>query len=392
MKYYQEAIDVLKQCITANGFVASPIVKDNYARVWSRDSMIAGIASLLSGNEACIESFRKSVIFLGEYQNKFGQIPSNVSSDGKSVSFGSLVGRVDATSWWIIGACLVSKYFPEHKTPLQSKVSKAFDILEAWEFNGRGLIYTPLGGNWADEYVSQGYVLYDQLLRLWSLKLYSNIFHDDERKLEYENKTALIIANYKSGNLIDKNIYHPSAYSSFNNKSGYWASAFFPAGYDTRWDAAANALVLLLGLENEPTKIASAVDVMAVTNKSYQIPVFAPVILKGDADWSLLSHNYSYQFKNNPHEFHNGGSWPVFTGLLSLGLFLNGFDGLSGKILEAQELSMENNPDDMFTEFWNINTSKPGGVNPLGFSAAGYIFMAHACNSEKETIKKLWGC
>ncbi len=392
MKYYQEAIDVLKQCITENGFVASPIVKDNYARIWSRDSMIAGVASLLTEDAECIESFRKSVLYLSEYQNKFGQIPSNVSSDGKSVSFGSLVGRVDATSWWIIGACLISKNFPEYKSELQPRIIKAFDILEAWEFNGRGLIYTPLGGNWADEYVSQGYVLYDQLLRLWGFKLFADIFEDQQRKMDYDNKKELVIANYKSDNLIDKNVYHPSAYSSFNNKSGYWASAFFPAGYDTRWDAAANALVLLLGLENEPEKIASAVELMAQQNRTYQIPVFAPVISKGDPDWSLLSHNYSYQFKNNPNEFHNGGSWPVFTGLLSMGLFLNGFDGLSGKIFQAQELSMDNNESDMFTEFWNIKTGEPGGVNPLGFSAAGYLFMAHACSSEKETIKLLWGC
>jgi GH15 family glucan-1,4-alpha-glucosidase len=392
MKYYQEAIDVLHQCITENGFVASPIVKDNYARIWSRDSMIAGMASLLSGDAECIESFKRSVLFLSEHQNKFGQIPSNVSSDGNSVSFGSLVGRVDATSWWIIGACLISKNFPEYKSELQPRIAKAFDILEAWEFNGRGLIYTPLGGNWADEYVSQGYVLYDQLLRLWGLKLFADIFEDQQRKIDYENKKELVIANYKSGNLIDKNTYHPSAYSTFYNKSGHWASAFFPAGYDIRWDAAANALVLLLGLESEPSKIAGAADALANANTTYQIPVFSPVIKKEDPDWRLLSHNFSYQFKNNPHEFHNGGSWPVFTGLLSMGLFLNGFDGMSQKILSAQESAMDEHEEDRFTEYWNIHTAKPGGVNPLGFSAAGYIFMAHACSSDAQTIKNLWGC
>jgi hypothetical protein len=42
---------------------------------------------------------------------------------------------------------------------------------EAWEFNNKGLLYVPLSGNWADEYITDGYVLYDQLLRVWALKV-----------------------------------------------------------------------------------------------------------------------------------------------------------------------------------------------------------------------------
>jgi hypothetical protein len=40
-----------------------------------------------------------------------------------------------------------------------------------WEFNNKGLLYVPLSGNWADEYITDGYVLYDQLLRfgLWKV-------------------------------------------------------------------------------------------------------------------------------------------------------------------------------------------------------------------------------
>jgi hypothetical protein len=44
-------------------------------------------------------------------------------------------------------------------------------VLDAWEFNGKHLVYVPQSGDWADEYVQHGYVLYDQLLRLWALEL-----------------------------------------------------------------------------------------------------------------------------------------------------------------------------------------------------------------------------
>jgi hypothetical protein len=32
-------------------------------------------------------------------------------------------------------------------------------------------LYVPLSGNWADEYITDGYVLYDQLLRVWAEKV-----------------------------------------------------------------------------------------------------------------------------------------------------------------------------------------------------------------------------
>jgi hypothetical protein len=32
-------------------------------------------------------------------------------------------------------------------------------------------LYVPLSGNWADEYITDGYVLYDQLLRVWAFVL-----------------------------------------------------------------------------------------------------------------------------------------------------------------------------------------------------------------------------
>ena len=35
-------------------------------------------------------------------------------------------------------------------------------------------------------------------------------------------------------------------------------------------------------------------------------------------DWEMkeLESNYAYTFRNKPHEFHNGGLWPVWNGFL----------------------------------------------------------------------------
>ena len=47
--------------------------------------------------------------------------------------------------------------------------------MDAWEFNGKQLMYVPQGADWADEYLQHGYILFDQLLRIWALELAGKI-------------------------------------------------------------------------------------------------------------------------------------------------------------------------------------------------------------------------
>jgi hypothetical protein len=38
-------------------------------------------------------------------------------------------------------------------------IQKCLQFLEAWEFNNKHLLYVSPSGNWADEYITDGYVL-----------------------------------------------------------------------------------------------------------------------------------------------------------------------------------------------------------------------------------------
>ena len=82
--YTEKALQTIYQAITPNGILASSIQKDNYAKVWSRDSMMTGIVGLLMQDEKIIAAHQHSVITLAKYQSENGQIPSNVSFNGKS--------------------------------------------------------------------------------------------------------------------------------------------------------------------------------------------------------------------------------------------------------------------------------------------------------------------
>ena len=175
--YYDKAIELLHKVSTPYGFLASAENTSNYQRVWARDGVICGLAALVSDDRKLIETFKSTLETLAKYQHEIGTIPSNVliGTDKIDVSYGGLAGRVDAVTWFVIGVCqyaflrkddsFVKKY--------EIEIEKALRLLEAWEFNNKHLVYVPLSGNWADEYITDGYVLYDQLLRIWALRSYN---------------------------------------------------------------------------------------------------------------------------------------------------------------------------------------------------------------------------
>lgn len=390
--YTVKAISLLHECATDAGFTASPQVHDNYCRVWSRDSMLAGLASFIVGDTKGIDTLKRSVLSLGKHQSNTGQIPSNISIDGSIVSYGSLAGRIDATTWWIIGACWSIQRNSYLKQELEPKIQRALHLLDCWEMNDKGLIYTPLGGNWADEYISQGYVLYDQLLRLWALRAYFQISKEESFREKAERLQNLLELNYSFTKEKTEQHYHPVAYEKAFEKLPYWAMSFSPAGYDKRWDMAANAFALLLQLNQEPQETENYLLNIIKENGNAMLPVFFPVIEREDVEWNLLKNNFLYTFKNEPNHFHNGGSWPVFLGLLSLGFRVNERNVVPQLILNQMHDLFENHDESVhFSEYWNNKTMLPGGVAKLGFSAAGYLMLS-AHSENVSDLKKLLLC
>jgi glycogen debranching enzyme len=178
--FTDKALEIIKKSIIPEGILASSAKVDNYARIWARDSSMTGIVGVWQQDKVIVEGLKNSILTLLKHQNHLGQIPSNVAvyEEGEKASFGSLVGRIDCNSWWIIASCIYLKYSKDEvlKKQLEEPIKKAFHCLETWEYNSRGLLYGPLGGNWADEYVTSGYTLYDNVLRFWAFKIFARIF------------------------------------------------------------------------------------------------------------------------------------------------------------------------------------------------------------------------
>jgi glycogen debranching enzyme len=101
-----------------------------------------------------------------KFQHKHGQIPSNVDVRNKKVSYGGTTGRVDAILWFLVGFSQYVKrtgdtaFLKKH----YKKFKKAYELVNLYEFNNKDFVYVPLSGDWADEYIQEGYILYDEVL------------------------------------------------------------------------------------------------------------------------------------------------------------------------------------------------------------------------------------
>lgn len=380
MTTIDHAFQILHQSCTPQGILASAEHHDNYNRVWARDSMMAGLAGYWQNDPIVMAAFKASVISLAKQQSRQGQLPSNIAFDPygniEKVSYGGLCGRVDATTWWLIGACMLGQDDTAFATSMYDTVVRAFGVLTVWEYNDRGLMYVPLGGNWADEYVTQGYTLYDQLLRLWALQEAATTYQNKTWALQAQQLRRLLSENYWLQNAPPTLPYHATAWHNAPNRPSYWACSLAPNGYDTRWDMPANALALCLGLGNkaQQTAVIQYIEAWAAAEGSWLLPVFYPVIDAKHPDWQLLSNNYAYSYKNKPYHFHNGGVWGIFLGWLARGLYNVGRNDLATQIhTDLVNALQREDPPHTFYEYIAFDTKKAGGTPHLCFTAAGVL-------------------
>lgn len=396
---YQKSMDLLEKASTPNGILASIFDKDNYKRVWARDGIISGLAGLLANSKKVIDSFKVTLNLLATHQGPQGQIPSNIkindSGDVEAVSYGGLAGRVDSLPLFIIGVTTLARLtndisFAEGKLP---NLRKCFSLLDSWEFNNRGFIYVPRSGDWADEYILEGYILYDQLLRLWALRCFLSYFDDESLKEKEQFLSEAIMINYwpHIDNINSDMVYHKYAFKSFIKKNyelSYSLPAFTPSGYINKFDALANALLILLNLtgDNQRNIILDYGQKIIMNNPCKMIPAFWPPITDNDPEWNLLKTNYSYSFKNKPYHYHNGGVWPMVNGFWGMALNRAGktdeAENLLNSIVESVKKGKENT-EWAFYEYSDSLKGKPGGTAQLTWSAAGLVLLKNSLEGKK---------
>lgn len=397
---YRRAVALLHACSTPDGFLAAPTNTANYRRVWARDGVMIGLAALLAGDPELIETFRRTLEFLARHQGPQGEIPSNADGNSGRVSYGGTTGRVDSDLWFIIGC---GEYWratgdDDFVTRLRPVLDRVLFLLRAWEFNNRGLLFVPPAGDWADEYIESGYVLYDQLLYLQAQRTLTAIHRhrsgapDADLEARARRLHRLIVDNYwfygVDGEPAD--VYHETLYQKGHDaphgQCEYWAPFFSPHGYGFRFDAFANVLVSLLDVAADDRRrhVDHCVTQMVGEGPAL-LPAFHPVIKPLDEAWEHLQVNYSNTFRNQPYEYQNGGLWPMITGFYVADLARRGRTREARAFLDgihwANSLAMDGEPWS-FPEFVHGRNWTPGGTPRQGWSAAAAVIGHHAVRGE----------
>jgi hypothetical protein len=374
-----KALELLREASSEKGFLASSSSISNYKRVWARDGVICSLAVIASKDKKLIATARETLLNLAKYQHEHGNIPSNIyfKGDVAKVSFGGLSPRVDTLSWFIIGVCHYS-YFQKDRDffeNLKPNILKAFRLMEIWEYNYKDLMHVPRSGNWADEYPTQGFTLYDQVLRVWALRSFSYL-ENNPSLVDKENSILnQIQLNFKKSDSDSDLRYHPKAYKSLE-KTKYWVASLEPAGYQTQFDAFGNALLLLLGIgkHEDRNELVEYTEGLRNQLKLKLLPAFWPVIKPSDADWVLLEQNCAYEFRNFPYQFHNGGTWQMINSFYGLALLKNKFSELSQNVLKSIQ-NLNAKAEHSFFENFDSQNGEPNGVPFCAWSAAGEVLL-----------------
>ncbi len=372
---YDKALALLHKVSTAAGFTAAAVAEDNYCRVWARDSVVCGLAALLTNDEKLIETFKNSLLTIWSNQHTTGFLPSNVDAK-KNVSYGGTAGRADAPAWGIIGLCMYSKHTKDTAllNTYEPQVILALQVMDAWEFNGKNLMYVPQSGDWADEYIQHGYILFDQLLRLWALQLATDAY----KSTPFANKAKEIkktIENNFFYRQDAENWYAPNMiHQKEEAPKTFWWMGFNPAQIYPQFDLQANALAVLLNIGTS----AQQKDCIAFTQnlldeRGTMLPSFWPAVEYKDSDMEQLRNNFAYRFRNKPGEFHNAGLWPVWNGLMCAAFKFSGNKGLQEQLRQKMTAAVGNNDFEM-NECYNAETNAACGVHECAWTAAGIIF------------------
>ncbi len=312
---YEGSINLIKSLLAGPeynsiGFFASSEDKQNYKRLFARDAFWIGMASLVSEESLLVDGFKTSLDTLAAHQREDGAIPSNVSPDGK-VSYGIINPRIDPTTLFVIGCVQLYKKLRDKSIldEYYGPVTRAINYLENNYVNeDTGLLFTPRAGNWADEYMQQGFVLYDEVLWHIALRSYADI-------LEIKNKSEASYYREKSEHV--KELIG----EKFWRDEGYFLHFFFAKDKsDTDFtqphnifDAFGNILALISGVatREQSAEIIRFIDDLS-RNKYPLIPAHFPFFPE---DIFKCHKLHQYRFKEYVGHYHNGGLWCWYTGL-----------------------------------------------------------------------------
>ena len=401
----ERALEAVARCVTSQGFRASSAAA-GYPQIWARDSVITALGALVSGDAQLQAAVRASLEVLGHFQSHLGLVPLNVNPDNGYISTEN-AGALDANLWFILGHWLhyLGSGDADFLRAHWQEIERALLWLEYQDMNECGLLEVPEAGNWMDLISIRYNTLYDNVL------YYAAVLAQERMRLvvgSEERRTALNSADiHERLNLLlwvdrcwwrstSPSIWSGSSASGWSGSCCTTTSAPSPAGpYYLPWvafreygmwcDSLGNCLAILTGIADghRSEHILRFMYQVGIA-EPYPTKAIYPPVYPGEKDWREY---YRSRNLNLPHQYHNGGIWPMVGGFHVAALVSHGWLGEAGRLLRSLDEAVCEGADRVsqgFNEWLHGESGHPMGFDGQAWSAAMYLY-AQRCVETGET-------
>jgi hypothetical protein len=402
---HEQAVQVLHRCATPQGFRASGLAA-GYPQIWSRDSAITSLGALVTGDPQLIAAARASLLTLGAHQSRTGLVPLNVDPDSHAVSTEN-AGAVDANLWYILThfTYFLTVGDAEFLRGHWPGISQAANWLEYQDMNECGLLETPEAGNWMDLVAVRYNTLYDNVLYYAALLAYDQMRRHVPADLPFHQPMVNAAGIHERINLllwIDRcwvaehfaehleklkamrlewfMLYHNIG--TISSRPFYLPWVAFRE-YGDWCDSLGNCLAILTGVaDGHHTEHILRYMYQVGIAEPYPTKAIHPPIYPGEPDWRDY---YRSRNLNLPHQYHNGGIWPMIGGFHVAALVRHGWQHEAKRLLlslaQANHQGMEQPWE--FNEWLHGESGHPMGYGQQAWSAAMYLYAEHAVRTGK---------
>lgn len=401
----ERALDVVGRCVTGQGFRASGAAA-GYPQIWARDSAITSLGALVSGDAQLHAAARASLEALGKFQSPRGLIPLNVNPDNGYISTEN-AGALDANLWFILGHWLhylISGDAAFLKSHWQ-EIERALLWLEYQDMNECGLLEVPEAGNWMDLISIRYNTLYDNVLYYAAVlgreQLRAAPGMDGQAPVVspadiHERLNLLLwvdrcwVAEHFAEHLERLKRIRLEWFMLYHNigtisSRPYYLPWVAFREYGMWCDSLGNCLAILTGIADGHRRehILRFMYQVGIA-EPYPTKAIYPPVYPGEKDWRDY---YRSRNLNLPHQYHNGGIWPMVGGFHVAALVSHGWQEEARRLLLALAEALYQGTDRGswgFNEWLHGESGHPMGFDDQAWSAAMFLY-AHHCVETGET-------
>ncbi|MFL5804809.1 MAG: amylo-alpha-1,6-glucosidase [Roseiflexaceae bacterium] len=399
----ERALDVLRRCVTPNGFRASGLAA-GYPQIWARDNGIIFLGAVASGEPELIAAGRAALETLGAHQSRRGLIPLNVNPDTGSVSTEN-AGAVDSNLWFILSHYLHFRSSGDSAFLLRHwpAIDRALLWLEYQDMNECGLLEIPEAGNWMDLLSVRYNTLYDNALYYGAALAHQELArHLGEQVCAHqlqvdaagihERLNLLLwvdrcwVAEHFAEQLERLKCFRLEWYMLYHNIGTISSRPFYLPWVAFReygdWcDSLGNLLAILSGVaDRHRTEHILRYMMQVGMTEPFPTKAIHPPTYPGESNWREY---YRSRNLNLPHQYHNGGVWPMIGGFHVAALIRHNWRALAERSLHAlADANRQGLNDDWeFNEWLHGASGHPMGYAQQAWSAAMYLYAEHAVRS-----------